>query len=156
MIGNKQTIVFIDQECHLTEMETFERTPGDGIPDGSGIPNFKIISLKTDDKNIATLDLEFTVTHYAYPDKIFRLGMTSLMCFNDPDRELEKSLYSQMSMGLITGVFKTNIESLMQAYIQITEFEARFDPKAGLKTELSWDRAIELTGQIMERKKNEN
>ena len=150
------TISHLDQTAKLTPLNIFPREPGDGFTDGMAMLTFKIIRIKTDSKNIATTDMEFLVTHFPFPDKIYTLGLSTTMRFYDPDREFEKSLYSEKSLGVLTSIYKVNGEVLLKAYAEITEFEAKFDPLAESNTEISWKTATDNTKSIMELRKLTN
>lgn len=153
---NKQTITHIDQTASVTPLNIFPRKAGDGITDGMAMLTFKITKVKTDSDNVATIEIEFLVTHYPFPDKIYTLGLASTMRVSDPQREIEKSLYSEPSLGLLTSIYKVNGEVLLKAYAEITEFEAKFDPKAQYNNEISWETASTNTKRIMEIRKNAN
>jgi hypothetical protein len=98
------TISHLDQTAKLTPLNIFPREAGDGFTDGMAMLTFKIIKTETDSKNIATLEMEFLVTHFPFPDKIYTLGLSTTMRFSDPHREFEKSLYSEKSLGVLTSI----------------------------------------------------
>lgn len=150
---SQNNIHHLDQTAKLTPLNIFPREAGDGFTDGVLMLTFKIIRAETDPKNITTLELEFLVTHFPFPDKIYTLGLSSTMRFSDPHREFEKSLYSEKTLSVLTSIYKVNGEVLLKAYAEITEFEAKFDPLADSNTEISWKTATDNTNSIMELRK---
>lgn len=174
-----QTINFLDQDSHLTRFNTKPYKTNKNLNLGDALLTFRIGNCFTDDENICTMNLQFLLEHYSRPDKLSSLGLVTVVRFSDPDREFEKSLESLRSLGMLSSVYKTSGEYLIEAYKKISVLEYMlmeephteeisiepYEKLSGLEPiflgepytgEIFWDVAIENTKRIMQHRKNLN
>jgi hypothetical protein len=152
---SKQTISVLDQQNEIIDFVESPRGENDVHAVGDGVLHFEIISMEGLGNHEVELVIDYGLAHFITAEKKRVMIMRNTTRLSDPNNELQTSLYSMPSTGMLTSLFKANGEMLLKLYTKkVGDF--KFLDTAENPHEMTWELAIDITREMLERRKRVN